>query len=96
MKVCDWSRHIFGASASPRSLTKKMAMTPSYAVHDGQHDTEFVTFVLLVHAAFVADEIWGFVLEPARIVLIFRLSISYRLFIYRYSFDFSFIDTFSI
>ena len=43
-----------------------MAMTPSYAVHDGQHDTEFVTFVLLVHAAFVADEIWGDELEPAR------------------------------
>ena len=23
LKVCDWSGHIFGASASPRSLTKK-------------------------------------------------------------------------
>ena len=23
LKVCDWSRHIFGTSASPRSLTKK-------------------------------------------------------------------------
>ena len=26
VKVCDWSGHVFGASASPRS-TKKMAVT---------------------------------------------------------------------
>ena len=66
MKVCDWSRHIFGASASPRSLTKKMAMSPSSTVHGGQHDTKYVTFELLLHAAFVANEIWDFMLEPAR------------------------------
>ena len=58
LKVCDWSGHIFGASASPRSLAKKMAMPPSSTVHGGQHDTEY--------AAFVADEISGFMLEPAR------------------------------
>ena len=45
---------------------KKMAMSPSSTVHDGQHDTKYVTFELLMHAAFVADEIWGFMLEPAR------------------------------
>ena len=67
LKVCDWSGHIFGASASPRSLTKKMATSPSLTVHGGQHDTKYATFESLMHAAFVADEIWGFMLEPARI-----------------------------
>ena len=66
LKVCDWSGHIFGASASPRSLTKKLAMSPSSTVHGGQHDTKYVTFELLMHAAFVADEIWSFMLETAR------------------------------
>ena len=68
LKVCDWSGHIFGASAIPtnRSLTKKMAMPPSSTVHGGQHDTKYVTFELLMHAALVADEIWGFILEPPR------------------------------
>ena len=37
----------------------------STAVHGGQHDTEYVNFELLLHAAFVADEIWGYMLEPA-------------------------------
>ena len=45
---------------------KKMAMSPSSAVHGDQYDTKYVTFELLLHAAFVADEIWGFMLEPAR------------------------------
>ena len=27
---------------------------------------KYVTFELLLHAAFVADDIWGFMLEPAR------------------------------
>ena len=57
--------HIFGASASPRSLTKKLAMSPSI-VHGGQHDAKYVIFDLLLHAAVVADDIWGFMLEPAR------------------------------
>ena len=60
LKVCAWSGHIFGASASPRSLTKAMAMSPSSTVYRGQHDTKYVTFELLMHVAFVADEIWGF------------------------------------
>ena len=68
LKACDWSGHIFGASASVRLLTKKLAiMSPSSTVHGGQHGTKYVTFELLLHAAFVADEIWGFMLEPARI-----------------------------
>ena len=33
---------------------------------------EYVIFDLLSHAAFVADEVWGFVLEPARTVLVYR------------------------
>ena len=41
-------------------------MSPSSTVYGGQHDTKYVTFELLLHAAFVADEIWGFMLEPAR------------------------------
>ena len=40
-------------------------MSPSSTVHGGQHDTKNVTLELLLHAAFVADEIWGFMLEPA-------------------------------
>ena len=66
LKVCDWSGHIFGASASPRSLTKKKAISPSSTVHGGQHYTKYVTFELLMHAAFAADETWGFMPEPAR------------------------------
>ena len=47
-----------------------MAMSPSSTVvHGGQHDTKHVTFELLMHAALVADEIWGFKLEPARIMV---------------------------
>ena len=38
-------------------------------MYDGQYYTKYVTFELLMHAAFVADEIWGFMLEPAGIVL---------------------------
>ena len=39
-------------------------MSPSSTVHGGQHDTKYVTFELLMHAAFAADEIWGFMLGP--------------------------------
>ena len=44
-------------------------MSPSSTVHGGQHDTKYVKFELLMHAAFVADENWGFMREPARIQL---------------------------
>ena len=42
-------------------------MSPSSTVHGGQHDTRYVAFELLMHAAFVADEICVFMLEPASI-----------------------------
>ena len=32
-------------------------MAPSSTVHAGQHDTKYVTFELLLHAAFAADKI---------------------------------------
>jgi len=41
-------------------------MSPSSTVHGGQHDTEYVAFELLTHAAFLADEMLGFILEPVR------------------------------
>ena len=65
-----WSGHIFDASASPRSLNKKQAMSPSSTVHGGQYDTTYVTVELILHAALVADEIWDDMLEPARSWLI--------------------------
>ena len=75
LKACDWSGHLFGASASPtllivpgRSLAKKVVVSPSSTktVRGGQHDAKYVTFQLLLRAAFVADEIWNDLLEPAR------------------------------
>ena len=48
------------------SSTKEMVMSPSSTVHCGQDETKYVTFKLLMHAAFVVDEIWVFLLEPAR------------------------------
>ena len=43
-------------------------MSPSSIaiVHGGQHDTKYVKFELLLHATFVADEIYGDTREPAR------------------------------
>ena len=38
-------------------------MSPSFTVHGGQHDTKYVSFESLMHAAFVDDEIWGSILE---------------------------------
>ena len=43
-----------------------MDMSPSsFFVDSGQHDAKCVTLELLLHAAFVVDEIRGFMLEPA-------------------------------
>ena len=48
------------------SPSQKIAMSPSStAVNGGQHDAKYATFELLLHVAFVADEIWGFMLESA-------------------------------
>ena len=68
LKVCDRWGYIFGASASPRSLPKKLATSPFSTVHGDQYDTKYMAFelLLIVHASFVADEISGFMLEPAR------------------------------
>ena len=56
--------------ASPSSLKKTgYVCHPFFAtVHGGQHDTKFVTFELLLYAAFVSDEIFflGYMIEPAR------------------------------
>ena len=43
-------------------------MSPSSTVHGGrgQQETTYFTVELLLHAAFVADEGWGYMLEPAR------------------------------
>ena len=61
--------HIFGDSASPSSLTKEVAMWPSFPVHGGQRNTKYVTFELLSHAAFGTDENWDDMLETARTVV---------------------------
>ena len=53
-----------------------MAISASSTDDGGQHDTKYVTFELLMHAAFVADEIWGFMLEPARIYVCFVIPFS--------------------
>ena len=68
-EACDWSGHILGASASPRSLTKNRLCHP-LPVQGCQHDTKYVALELLLHATFVADQIWGFMLEPARSALV--------------------------
>ena len=67
-KACDWSRHIFGASASPRSLPKKSTMSPSCNAHGGQHDTKYQVRDIQVAIA-CGIRGWrnfGFVLEAAR------------------------------
>ena len=48
LEACDWSGHIFGASASPRSLPNKLAMSLSSTVHGGQHDAKCVSFEVAI------------------------------------------------
>ena len=43
-----------------------MDTSPSFTVHGGAHGTKYVTFEFLLGAAFVADEIGGYMHEPAR------------------------------
>ena len=40
-------------------------MSSSSTVHGGQRVTKYVTFELLLHAVFVADDFWGFMREPS-------------------------------
>ena len=44
LKARGWSGHIFAASVSPSTSTKKLAMSPSSAVHGGQYYAQYVTF----------------------------------------------------
>lgn len=41
----------------------------------GEYDPEYVTFELLLHSAFVADEIWGETIQPAHS----NITISYHI-----------------
>ena len=51
VKACDWSGHVFGASASPSSLTKKTAMSPASTVHGGRHATKYVCGIRVANNA---------------------------------------------
>ena len=52
LEVCGWSGHNFAASASLRPLNNKYLDMPSApAVHYGQYDTKYVTFIV--------DAIWS-------------------------------------
>ena len=73
LKVCDWPGHIFGASASSRPLTKKLAMSPSTTVEEFMPVSMMPNIMwhaascyVLLHPSFGADEIWSFMLKPAR------------------------------
>ena len=57
-------------------------MSPSSTVHGGQHHTTFVTFELLLHAAFVADEIWGVNLCLNQVVYSSDQMVEYLLVVY--------------
>ena len=66
LKVCDWSGHIFGASASPKSLTKKrlchplpLIMAVSMIPNMWHSSCERMRHSWLT-------KFWGFMLEPAR------------------------------
>ena len=52
-------RDTFSVLAPVLGPKQKKAMSPFSTIHGGQHDTKYLTFELLMHAAFVADEIWG-------------------------------------
>ena len=58
-------RDTFSVLAPVLGPWQKKAVSPSSIVHGGKHDTKYVTFELLLHAAFVTDEIRRFTLEPA-------------------------------
>ena len=59
-------RDTFSVLAPVLGPSQKNGYVTSSTVHGCQHDTKYVTFQLLLHAAFVADKNWGFMLEPAR------------------------------
>ena len=59
-------RDTFCALARILGPEQKMDTSPSFTVHGGAHGTKYVTFEFLLGAAFVADEIGGYMHEPAR------------------------------
>ena len=70
LKARGWAGYIFAAGASPRASTKEVAMLPSCTVHGGQYDANYVTFEWTLQAAYVADTIWGVLLDPACIAAV--------------------------
>ena len=53
-------RDTFTPLAPVLGQRKKLAMSPPSTVRGGQHDTKYVAFELLLHAAFVAGLSLGF------------------------------------
>ena len=69
-------------------------MPPSSIDHGGQHDTKYVALEWLMRAAFVADEIWGFRPEAARIHFVFSAPCCFSMLMSNESlrFDFVFVE----
>ena len=57
LKACDWSGNIFGTSASPRFFTNKTGYVTLCHGFTAVSTIPNMTFELLLHAAFLADEI---------------------------------------
>ena len=55
--ACVWPGHIFTAGASPRSLPRKLAMSPSStAIHGDDRDTIYGAFEQVLQTAFFRDK----------------------------------------
>lgn len=59
LKACDCSGNSLGRSASPRPLTKQLAISSLLNIRSFHYVTKYVTFGFLLHGAFVADEIYS-------------------------------------
>ena len=65
-KVYGWSGHNVAASGRPRPLKAQRLGSLCYPVPHGQYAPRYVTYrVAPLHAAFVADAIWGVSIEPS-------------------------------
>ena len=70
LKACGWSGHIFGASASLRFLTKKKWLChplPLLFMEVSIIPNIWHSNCYCMQHSFVADDSWGYMLEPARI-----------------------------
>ena len=69
---------VFAARASPiyRPGTKNLTLSPPSTVHGGQYVEIYTrhSSIYVLHAAFVADTIWGVQLQPAVVMLLCRVS----------------------